>query len=874
MKAKILCCVIIVVLAQSAMAVSIAPEVIKQLQESGQLQSIVRADAAARQKGVWQPNAHPYNFGVTTDVDTLHCLIVLADFSDMTHESGFHAEPTDFDTLLFSMDVREPGSMTDYYDETSYHQAYLIGTVTQWYRMPQTYAYYVDGQRGFGNYPRNAQRLTEDAVTASDPDVDFSQFDNDANGWVDALFVVHAGPGYEDTGNLNYIHSHAWVTTYPMNVDGVRVYGYSMEPEETGSRRLVTIGVFCHEFGHVLGLPDLYDYDYDSDGVGSWSVMAGGSWGGGGAVPVHFDGWCKYALGWSAPAVLANNVQQEQIDAAEYSADSYQLFSLGTSGPEYFLVENRRQELFDVSLPGHGLLIYHVDENAPNNNDQTHYKVAVEQADGNFDLEHNRGADAGDPWPGTANHRTFDDFSEPNAWMYDWGPSEIAVGNISDSDSIMYADLSIMYTDPLYELLSLTFDDSLGNNNGQPEAGETCRLKFTAQNVRAVVNELTVVGSCTDPAIGFPDSTSIFGILPINEPFNNNADPIVFVVPDNYGSSFVEFSLRFVALGGQYQQVLSRRALVGLPDLMLVDDDNGARIDTFYSQALDSLNHPYLRWDISTQGVPTAMNQFPYAVWFTGSSRPDTMSIAKINAIIAYLNGGGRLFLSSQDVIEQLSARGNPDDFTLIHDYLKVAYLMRETDRHENGQPGTEFDSLHFLTSGSGGANNQTSQDAITMQDGGMELLRYGSGRTAGVGVIRNYAALTVGFGMEGINDLFPNQYDNRREFMQAALQFLSRPTGVADSDKPLPIPFTLSQNYPNPFNPATQIEFELPQASAVTLTVYNLMGQTVDRPVNSRLAAGRHVITWDGSVLPSGVYFYKLTTPDGSAVKRMLLIK
>jgi len=389
---------IVFLISASAWAVSISPEIIRALQASGQLDEIVLQDKAAREMGVWEANPAPYRFGVAADIDTLNCLIILVDFDDMTHENGLHSEPADFENLLFSWDTTPIGSMSDYYFETSYGQAYLTGQVTQWYRMPELYSYYVDGQRGFGNYPRNAQRLTEDAVMAADPDVDFSLYDNDSDGQVDALFVIHAGPGYEDTGNVNYVHSHAWVTSYPMAVDNVTVYRYSMEPEETASNQLITIGVFCHEFGHVLGLPDLYDYDYDSNGCGMWSVMAGGSWGGGGARPVHFDAWSKTALGWIAPTVVYDFMPQEQIDAVEIDPDIYQLFSQGIPSNEYFLVENRRWISFDMSLPGEGLLIFHVDESVPNNNNQLHYKVAVEQADGEYDLEYNRGADAGDPW--------------------------------------------------------------------------------------------------------------------------------------------------------------------------------------------------------------------------------------------------------------------------------------------------------------------------------------------------------------------------------------------------------------------------------------------------------------------------------------------
>lgn len=278
-----LACVLLMMV-QSALAVPLAPEIVEMLKQSGQLEQIVQANQIAHAKGVWEANPDPVRFGLATDVDTLYCIIVLADFDDMPYtDGGFAAEPEDFDSLLFSEGLSEPGSMSDYYFEVSYGRALLLGEVTQWYRMPELSTYYADGQRGFGSYPRNAQHLAEDAVLAADPDIDFSPYDNDNNGMVDGLFVVHAGPGYENTGNLNHIHSHAWSTYGQINTnDGVYVYSYSMEPEESGGADMVHIGVFCHEFGHVLGLPDLYDYGYDSQGAGSWSVMAGGVWADGG----------------------------------------------------------------------------------------------------------------------------------------------------------------------------------------------------------------------------------------------------------------------------------------------------------------------------------------------------------------------------------------------------------------------------------------------------------------------------------------------------------------------------------------------------------------------------------------------------------------
>ncbi len=874
MRIKLLILALVMITSGGVWAVSISPEIVEQLRAEGRLNEIVQLDKIAREMGVWEANPEPYRFGITADVDTLHCLIILVDFEDMRHENGFHAEPENFDTLLFSYGVNNPGSMTDYYFETSYGQALLIGQVTNWYRMPQTYAYYVNGQRGFGNYPRNAQHLTEDAVLAADPDIDFSIYDNDGNGVVDGLFVVHAGAGYEDTGNLNFIHSHAWVTSYRMPVDGVEVYRYSMEPEETGGGQLVRIGVFCHEFGHVLGLPDLYDYDYDSNGVGMWTIMAGGSWGGGGATPVHFDAWCKYDLGWISPTVVTDPLYNERIDAVEYEPDVYQLFSLGIYSQEFFMVENRRREKFDVSIPGDGLLIYHVDESVPNNNDQTHYKVAVEQADGELDLEHNRGADNGDPWPGSTDNRTFDDFSTPSAWLYFNGPSEVAVSDISLSDSSMYADLSVEYILPYYQVISVSFTEVNGNNNGRPEPGETLNLIFSARNSRAQVNDLVVIGDCSNPAIVFSDSVSDLGIQPLNTPFDNEDDPIVFTVPSDFPVSFVEFSLNFTALNGDYQQEIRQVVVVGFPDILLVDDDGGLDEHAYYTSALNGLGEVYDLWDVSSSGSPAgALGDYPMAIWFTGDARTQPMPDADVTGIISYLSGGGRLLLSSQDIVQRLSERGEVNDLVLLHDYLKVDYETREPNHLVTGLTGSVFEGMQWLTAGSGGAGNQISQDALTIIEGGIRLLEYGTGRIAGAGAIGAYAVVTIGFGIEGIYDGY-NGYNTREDILEAAMDFLMLPTSVEPEPISIPRTISLDQNYPNPFNGSTMISFYLPEDQWMSIAIYDLLGREIGLVFEGEGKAGENSFTWDSEDMPSGVYFYRLTASEVSYTRRMTLLK
>jgi immune inhibitor A len=874
MKRVLFATIVSVLLTSMAFGVSIAPEIIQQLRDSGQLEAIIQKNMEARSRGVWQPNQHPYQRPAATTLDTLHCLLILVDFSDMQSTQGRNTRPGEFDTLLFSEGIRNPGSMNDYYLETSYGQVCLTGQITQWYRMPQTYAYYVDGQRGFGSYPHNAQRLTEDAVAAADPDINFDLYDNDDDGYVDALFVVHAGPGYEDTGNLNYIHSHAW-SIHTTQVDQVYITGYSMEPEETGSGGLIKIGVFCHEFGHVLGLPDLYDYDYDSDGTGMWSIMSGGSWGGGGATPVHFDGWSKLRLGWVNPTIPTQNLTHEQIDAVEYSPDIYVLYSHGIPHSQYFIVENRRQRKFDVSIPGSGLLIYHVDETVQSNDDQTHYHVAVEQADGDYDLENNRGSDNGDPWPGSTNNRTFDDTSVPNSNLYFNIPSDVSVDGISNSDSIMYANLKVLSIDPNFENFRVVFYDSTGNLNNRPDTGETCRLWFEATNTGAAIPSLIVTVHCSDSLIGFSDSISNFAAIG-QETFNNGNDGMTFSVPGNYGSHFVDLTFTFTARDGQYIQQIIRYYVFGSPGLLLVDDDGGGQIDTFYANALRNLNRPYVHWDIASMGTPVSqLSQFPCIIWFTGDSRTYDLSIDIVTGLINYLNAGGKLFITSQDFVQSLAARNSACDSILLKEYLKVGYLQMSSSYIVDGLTGTPFTGSRYVTTGAGGAGNQISQDALVTEPGGTTFLVYYTGSyPAAVGASPgNYKALTVGFGIEGINGLHP-QSRTREEFLDTVLSYLGLASSIDDIRLPLPKNMMLTQNYPNPFNASTTISYAITSPGLVCLDIFDVLGRLVATPVNVEQAAGNYQVIWNADEFGSGIYFYRLQAGNRIESRRMLLLK
>jgi immune inhibitor A len=221
-------------------------------------------------------------------------------------------------------------------------------------------------------------------------------------------------------------------------VDNTKIFAYLTIPEDA------KLGVTAHELGHlVFGWPDLYDIDNTSEGIGNWCLMASGSWGLGGDRPVHPSAWCKSTQGWINVVAQTSNATVTITDVKS-GRTAYRLWKDGGGGNEYFLVENRQQAGFDESMPGQGLLIWHIDEAISENSNESHYKVALMQADGQRHLENNANrGDGGDPFPGSTGNASFTGSSTPDSKSYAGSNTCVAVTSIPASATAMPTHLSV-----------------------------------------------------------------------------------------------------------------------------------------------------------------------------------------------------------------------------------------------------------------------------------------------------------------------------------------------------------------------------------------------------------------------------------------------
>ncbi|MCH9032317.1 MAG: M6 family metalloprotease domain-containing protein [candidate division Zixibacteria bacterium] len=378
-------------------------------------------------------------------------LTILVDFSDKASS----VSPIFFDTLVYE---NLSGTVRHYYNEISYGQLDIVTvnlpSALGWKTAPQTYSYYTNSQNGIGAYPQNTQKLVEDIVDLINPIVDFSVYDNDLDGTVDFIALIHTGPGAEFTGSPNDIWSHKWSIS-PRTLDGVTVRDFTVQPEYWSAPGDMTCGVFTHELGHAFGLPDLYDLDGSSWGLGRWSLMAVGSWNGPsslGESPSHPDAWSRIQMGFATATNITTNSVGTKAPSVNSGNNIFSLWTGGVIGSEYFLVENRQKTGYDSYIPNSGIIIWHIDETQSNNSNEWYpgntasgnYLVALEQADGLWNLEKNGDpGSSGDPFPGLTNNIDFSPSTTPNSNSYSGITTFVGVTNISPSADTMTVNFTV-----------------------------------------------------------------------------------------------------------------------------------------------------------------------------------------------------------------------------------------------------------------------------------------------------------------------------------------------------------------------------------------------------------------------------------------------
>lgn len=517
------------------------------------------------QEGMTRPEAE--QAAAASITVTRYCPVLCGIYADKPSPDWPVADLVD---ELFSLDygatnpLGQPGSMREHYRDMSYGTFDLQGGVFGWFSVPENGLYYYsdDNGLGAGRDSGEAGAFIRHTLQASDPSVDFRIYDNDGpdnvpdsgddDGYADLVMFVHPNEGGECGGSDIWSHSFSYsgwtqhagqpFVTDDIGANGqpIRVDDYVIMPAISCFGGRIEIGVFSHEFGHALGLPDLYDrtaYDpagaVSTGGMGLFCLMAAGSYGGDyshPATPTQMCAWAKEELGW----LTATETVCDETAALYYQGDAPEARKLWRGGDyssgEWFLVENRQRVKWDRYLRGEGFLVTHIDNNVTTQNDEAcpggnpcpagHYLVMVIEADNQWEMQ-TAAPPVNGPWFGeaedffnAANNDTWDDSTLPSARDHAGAATGVSVHNIGPSGIKMMADFSVAATCTAVPDLALLSARVTGgcDLDGFLDPGETASLTVALRNfpTAAPADDISATLTSESPEVSVVSGTAAF----------------------------------------------------------------------------------------------------------------------------------------------------------------------------------------------------------------------------------------------------------------------------------------------------------------------------------------------------------------------------
>lgn len=385
-------------------------------------------------------------------------LVLMVDFPDYAHTPN--QTPSDVESKFFGAGNPSEApyeSLRNYYQRSSYNALNIQGNVLGWYRAQHNRSYY----EGLGDGP-GQEVLMSEAITHFDSlGHDFAQYDNDGDGTVDGLFLKWTGP-IGEWASFWWAYRWTWHST-SFTVDGKRLgqYVWSWIASPPGGNYSPHVDI--HETGHLLGLPDLYDYNGSvgpDGGVGGLDIMDA-NWG-------DHNCFSKFLLEWLTPATVVSGSQVLTLNPSGTSQDCVLIMPGVTAGDlfsEFFMAQYRRRSAGNdpSNYPTDGLVIWHIDArlnpsgyNYLYDNSYTEHKlVRLMEADGLEQIEQNGWADADDFYrpPAALTPRTV-----PNSKAYSGADTFVRVDGLGAPGGSMTARFSVS---PYHNITRDTWHESI-----------------------------------------------------------------------------------------------------------------------------------------------------------------------------------------------------------------------------------------------------------------------------------------------------------------------------------------------------------------------------------------------------------------------------
>lgn len=419
-------------------------------------------------------------------------------------------------------------------------------------------------------------------------------------------------------------------------------------------------------------------------------------------------------------------------------------------------------------------------------------------------------------------------------------------------------------------------DDGSGNNNQRADAGETVSLVITLKNYWLEAANVSVTLSTDNPEVQIITATASYDSISKYETKSNQDNPFVFSVHSATIANYKTFYLDISAEGG-YSKIDSFEIIIGTPTVLLIDDDAGESFESHYTKMMI----PEV-WNVATSGCPSIemLKRYEQVIWSTGNDRENTLTQEEQTIISAFLEYGGKLLITGQNIASDLVGDGSSGDSTFFVNNLHSSFVSDSTTAvivlGMEGDPITGGMTFYIAPTPRG-EGNLCSPDIIDVIAPAEMILKYVPG-FAGAGL--KYEDQTSGsrlvylpFGIEKIIGPKPT---TSAELVEKILNWLAGTTPVTEHSQTADLPekHSLSQNYPNPFNSSTTIKYSIPETGFVTLKIYNLLGKELTTIINKVQNAGTYYLTIDCKDLPSGIYFYQLQVGSYLATKKFVLIR
>jgi M6 family metalloprotease-like protein len=867
----------------------------------------------------------------------VQALVVFARFQD----EGGDAAPT-FATDLFDPDLA--GSLTHFYREMSRRQFSLDGEVLpRLYGVSRTAANYLatEGSRvgKYGNFAREVLELI-------DEDMDLGQYDNDGpdgvpnsgddDGFVDFIFInTRTAPqgffigGATGIAGLGLGSDFVSADRNP-NGRAIRVRRDDHEDGAGGTLQrghtfALAVGTMAHEFGHILGLPDLFDTDInsagddldpaeDGAGIGYWGLMGNGArgWNDQGG-PNPFSAWSLEQLGWlgvdnAALVVLEEDAEDIVFDDVNAGGLVYKL-PLPDS-KVYYLVEYRRRDhsYYERDLPGQGLLIWRINPARLNNNDEQDKWVDLVCADGLY-------RDAGFP----QGQEDSPDIGRDNLdfWAHDEPYSSAHNGNLGDAtdiyDGVVYADFSVI------------------SNPAAPSGIAVSRIRSEGDRIRAdlLLNDPRRAGIAAAAEV-WSDTIQVVGDILVQSGAQLTILPgtVVLFGPDQRGSGIDPQRSELIVQGVLWSG-LSRGDLVVMRSAAArpqAGDWFGIRIsasgqvnmdETLIEHAVDGLSGSSLLRSQDLQSV--ALRQIARdGIRIDEFAESITLSDVEVEGA-----GGLGALIAGQGVVRVFgsyfsdNSGGGLECLGGFIDCRENRFINNGLGQDGSGNlvlgelvTGSVVDN--FMQGGVGIRCNRSGRVRIT--DNHLEQNRIGLVSFSAIPEIvsntftDNELVLRIsGFGAPSKLEL--NRVENAVRLVESTVSGEVRATnnwwGRAEEDwiqervsgavawRPFlnfdpifPVGFKLSQNYPNPFNGSTVINYSVginvpvvAGRSMMLVEVRTITGALVRRLVEQEAAPGFYSVVWDGrneagARAASGVYYYQLRVGPIAVLKRLVVLR